>query len=100
MKPYIDQDPVDIVFALLERREKQLKRVIAKQRTRLERDRWHPWPEDRGIKRHGDYLIIDRFGSYSIGLVYHGVWHDEEGNELECITHWRELPPGPEECIE
>ena len=35
MTKYIDQDPFDIVFALLERREKQLKRVIKSAR------KWH-----------------------------------------------------------
>ena len=88
----------------LKRREKQLKRIIAKQRTRLERDRWHLWPEEM-CGSYDCFIAVkdgrERWTSNAYFDHMHRIWRyadDIEGRAVTgTVTHWRELPPGPED---
>ena len=67
----------------------------------FERDRWHPWPEEKptALKRVLTFISAGHevIGYWSENLDY---WFMTEPCAGEKVTHWRELPPVPEGCIE
>ena len=112
-------DQINRLLDLLDRREKQLKRVIHSARewrlmadtrgeiiSRLDAEnQWHKWPEEKPTIDNGvsDELLIYAAHETWLACYYAGYgWSitglgDQRDGSIGGVTHWRELPAPPED---
>jgi hypothetical protein len=66
----------------------------------FEREQWHPWPEEKPLCR-GTYLVFNKNDKEEPLAAQYDTPVEPGGWEylgwMVTITHWRELPPGPED---
>ena len=76
-------------------------REAMEEQKRLDNE-WHPWPEGGCETDNRMFVAVNDGLEQWVTIAYlsdfSGRWIEDNGDAIdEEVTHWRELPPGPED---